>query len=343
MAITTQTGAGRAGLTAAVGIAKEVTYGTAVTPGTYIKVTDITGFEGKNKLVNSQGIRQSVDNPAPGVGSFEISPSFGFEVDPDNIGLILGLILGKDVLTGSSAPYTHTVQLTPGSPRLSTSTLTTDLGFGGTTSYAAVGNKIAQLDLTCKSGSFLTAKVQMNGKTVAGNAASITSPSFSAANPFEFAHLAGASSCLLNGVGINLNDFTLNLKQGLKPHMGSVGGRTASSIDETTFTCEGSFTLNTTDQSIDSILWGAATAPASGYIAPVPFVINFTHSQIAGGSTPYSLQLALGAIVLTEAPKTVKRGDTITTAVKFIANETVANALDSFKAVIVNAASVAYL
>jgi len=344
---TTQSGLGIPGFLACVGIAKEATFATATPPtsGSYLPVLDVTGFEGANKLINAAGIRQSVGNPPPGAGSFDVAPSFSLEVDPDNIGLLLGLSMGKDTVTGSSAPYSHAFTLNNAMPRLSTATISVDPFFnsGSTpTVYQAVGCKLSQLDFTAKQGAYFQAKAMFSGKDVVPISGTLSSPVYSAARPFEWAHLAGTTQCQINGVNANLNDFNISLKNTLKPHFGSQGGRKATSIDETLFLASGSFSLNLVDNTIDNILWGGST-PTAGYIPTVALVVTLTHIQIAGGSTPYSISFNMPAITLSDAAKTVKRGDVVTLTSKFVASESAAGNHNDISITVVNAAAAAYV
>lgn len=94
-----------------LGVAKEVTFGTAVTPAYYVPFKDAKP-EDKLDYIKDQGIRGALAgtyNVIDGIhtGNFEVSG----EVFPDSIGLFLLSALGTDTVTGSSSPYTHTFKL----------------------------------------------------------------------------------------------------------------------------------------------------------------------------------------------------------------------------------------
>ena len=97
-----------------LGIAKEVTKGTPVTPTDFIPVAsaklkpaDIIG-----ELTASDMAQGSlVKDYAYVQGRSNSTYDFGGPVYPDTIGYVLGGILGSVATTGASAPYTHTISL----------------------------------------------------------------------------------------------------------------------------------------------------------------------------------------------------------------------------------------
>lgn len=97
-----------------LGIAKEVTKGTPVTPTDYIPVTssklkpqDVIG----ELLASDMAQGSLVKNYAYVQGRSNSTYDFGGPVYPDTIGYVLGGILGSVATTGSTAPYTHVISL----------------------------------------------------------------------------------------------------------------------------------------------------------------------------------------------------------------------------------------
>jgi hypothetical protein len=96
-----------------LGIAKEATKGTAVTPVAYIPVLaaslkndDIYG------PLYDEGLRGSLVknyNYIQGRGNSTIA--FGGAAFADTVGWCIAGLLGEDVISGASAPYTHTISL----------------------------------------------------------------------------------------------------------------------------------------------------------------------------------------------------------------------------------------
>ncbi len=94
-----------------VGIAKEVTKGTWVTPSTSIVFDSFTPEDKITELPvqGYQGIMAEDLGMVPGIGVSDLSG--GGPVYPDTIGWFLGGVLGDLVTTGASAPYTNTFSL----------------------------------------------------------------------------------------------------------------------------------------------------------------------------------------------------------------------------------------
>jgi hypothetical protein len=93
------------------GVGKETTFGTAVAPVYFVPFKDVKPDNVIN-YIKDQGIRGAMAetyNVMQGTrkSTFEVSG----EVFPDSIGLFALAMLGTDTVAGSSAPYTHKIQL----------------------------------------------------------------------------------------------------------------------------------------------------------------------------------------------------------------------------------------
>ena len=220
--------------------------------------------------------------------------------------------------------------------------LTADDGQGSLQAF--VGCKVNQLDISCKFGDFLKVKADILGQTAVVSSASL-SPTFSNRDFFEFAHmgsLAGGASTL-NGVSIDVTDFQIALKNNLKAHNGSTGGRFVVGMNETTRDVSGQFTVEYDSQLADSInllLWGSATGPSAGKLSRVPVLFTFTQTASAG-LTP-SISFSLGQITVQDISMTRKRNDVLVQQVKFMVSESTVGAADDLKIVLTNTASSAY-
>lgn len=96
-----------------VGIAKETTKGTAVTPTDYIPVvaSSLKPVDIIDPLYDD-GLRGSnVKNYNYIPGRVRSTFDFGGQVFPDTIGYAIAGVLGDVATTGASAPYTHTISL----------------------------------------------------------------------------------------------------------------------------------------------------------------------------------------------------------------------------------------
>ena len=96
-----------------VGIAKETTKGTPVAPATFIPVlaSSLKPVDMYGPLYD-EGLRGSlVKNYNYVQGRGNSTFDFGGAVFSDTVGFPIAGLLGEDVVTGSTAPYTHTVAL----------------------------------------------------------------------------------------------------------------------------------------------------------------------------------------------------------------------------------------
>lgn len=93
------------------GVAKEVTWGTAVTPTHFVPFTDFKP-EDAIETVRDQGIRGAMSETYNVIqGTKQSTVSWTADVFPDSIGMFLLAMLGTDTVVGASAPYTHTFKL----------------------------------------------------------------------------------------------------------------------------------------------------------------------------------------------------------------------------------------
>lgn len=326
------------GYRSVLGIGKETTFGTAASPTIFLPFADHNiGFA--NKVQFSQSVRQGAGRPAPTSGTMEVKGTVSTYVDVSSIAPILAYALGKDAVSGTADPYTHTMNLATGIPAL---TFSADDGQGIVEQY--VGCKIGGIDISCKEGDFLMAKLDVQGQTVAPLTASSLSPTFAVNDFIEFNHLSSANSgsgvSTLQGTPYNFTDFNIQVKTNMKYQYGSIAGRVPVSINDLMRQVSGSFTV-TYDQStadaINQLLWGAATGPTNG---PVPRAsLVFTFSQ----STNRSISFQLGNITLTDAVVNRKANDLLMQQVKFVASESAPGQGDDIKVIIKNAAATAYL
>lgn len=337
MATTTQR-TSFAGVSTALGIATESTYGSAVASTVYIPFTD-HNLAVSNKLINNQAVRKSIGMPAPGIGSVKVSGDLTTSVDIDTIGPIFAASMGLDTVSGSTGNYTHTFSLV--NP-LNSHTITADDGQGSIQQF--VGCKVNQLDVSCKAGDFLTVKAAIQGQTAVVSEASL-SPTYSTRNFFEFAHLneANGGVSTINGISVDVTDFQISLKNNLKEHYGSTGGRFIVGLNETTREVSGSFTIeydNSIGNTLNTLLWGASTGPVAGTLSRVPAV--FTFSQPASGGLTPSVSFIVGSLTVQDVAMDRKRNDIITQNVKFMASESTTGAADDLKITLNNTAENPY-
>lgn len=100
-----------------LGIAKEVTQGTAVVPTSWTPITNNAKPEDITKWIEDKGIRGApvspiATYPGPKSSTFAADGMFYPDVPPN----FLVALLGTDTVTGTAVPYTHTVTLAQAQP-----------------------------------------------------------------------------------------------------------------------------------------------------------------------------------------------------------------------------------
>ena len=168
-----------------LGIAKETTRGTAVTPTDFIPVAvskikpvDLIGS------LYDEGLRGSfVKNYAYVQGRTHSTFDFGGPVFADTIGYSIAGVLGEVVTTGASAPYTHTISLensaTAASDAQPTSFTMTDFYAAAVRAYPG----IMVHDFSLKFSSEGLLDYDAKGTGWASSSASTPTPTFSTLTP----------------------------------------------------------------------------------------------------------------------------------------------------------------
>jgi hypothetical protein len=202
-----------------LGIAKEVTDGTAVAPTAFIPVS-----MGKLKPVDiidplyDDGLRGSlIKNYAYIPGRTRSTFDFGGPVFPDTIPWAIAGVLGSVTTTGASAPYTHTISLknasATGADAIPTSFTLTDFYAAQVRAYAGTIMHDFSLKFTAEGLLDYDAK----GTGWASATASTPTPSFSSVLPVPT--WQGTVSVAGTTVS-NVVDGSIELKRSVKPIYG---------------------------------------------------------------------------------------------------------------------------
>jgi hypothetical protein len=312
------------GWASALGLARENVYGTAVAPTLYLPATD-DAMAYTNKLIPRMGSRKTVSDTLANPGQIDVKGSFSIEAEPNVIGQVLGICLGTDSVSGTGA-YTHIMHLYAPRPSF---TLSAD--YGGGSVHQWVGCVADSVDISAKAGGLLELKVGVIAQNDVILASQSLSPTFGNANPFDYQLVTSAS---LNSLPLtNMDSFSISLKNNMQPFYGSGSGRLVRNINPKNAQVTGSFSATYESDAIANLALGATA---------VPFQINFTHTAIASGSTPYSVSFICPNVIVTSAPLSPKRNDVVTYAVKFNAYESATGAADALKAVVVDTGATAY-
>jgi hypothetical protein len=339
MAVTTQNTA-VSGWATVLGLAKETTFATANTTGEIYVPFQQSQVAVTNKLITRTPVRRSKAEALPGFGTVEVTGSIDTHVDPDSIGLLAALSLGSDTVTAGSAgaagSYSHLLKM----GAQSTATIQADYGKNSVAQY--LGCKFGGLDLSCKPGEDLTAKLTWMGQTVNLLAASSLSPTYTNNSFFEWAFI---QPCTIDAVPCDLTDFNISLKNDNKPMYTSTSGRLVRGFNELGAAVRGQFTYPYKDDTINALLWGGSSGPASGVGATGhTLIIPFQHPSLVSTSTAhYAFTITLNNVVLEDAPIPIQAKGEVLQQVKFRAAESTPGAADAITITIVNSASAAYV
>ncbi len=119
-----------------LGIARETTYGSPVSPSIFLISDDLQYF-GANEFLERPGSRRRVGRTKPATGSWTGKATANFEFDPDNTGCVLALALGAEAVTANANNPTAVAVAT-------TLTIATLVGFVDFTPASMTGITVGQ-------------------------------------------------------------------------------------------------------------------------------------------------------------------------------------------------------
>lgn len=351
---------GAPGAITVAGLAKETTFGTGVAPsglGAWLDFDTITPTY-TNKLVERQGVRKTVGQTFSGPGQFQGKVSFDISPTPQVLGYVLAGALGYDTVTASvSSTYTHTITFqnnaTSAYNPLNSYTMSLDYGtaFEGTYTQQLVGCKYDTLDISSKAGGLVSLKASMLYTNVVPVATTTLSPNYDPAPAFEFQHIGTLS---VGGVQIYVTDFSISLKNNLKPYWASGSGRFVRNINETARQVSGSFTLAYENDTLfgqafggynNVISAGVGNGPQSyltpGMILAIPLSIP-DPSIGTGNSRDFTCQFKCPNIQITDVSMSSKKNDVVMYNCKFNAYESGTGNMDDLFVTVVTGSNTAF-
>jgi hypothetical protein len=190
-----------------LGVAKESTYGTAVTPTFFPPFKDVKP-EDVIDYIKDQGIRGAMAltyNVITGIqhSTMDIST----DAYPDSLGLFLLAVLGSDTVTGSASPYSHALKLarTAQPPSL------THSYYDGTSIRQFAGHIVEEVSLKWAANASLEVSVKSQGKvsTILGSAVTPTPTTTTPFAGWQFNATLGGTA------NLNLVGFDISLKRKL--------------------------------------------------------------------------------------------------------------------------------
>ena len=329
---------GTAGALVPLGIAKEITAGVPVAPSLFYDYVSAQ-FTPTNKLIPHMGVRNQIDPTLQGAGLFELKGTLEGYVYPDSAGLLLGMAMGSDTVTGAAGDYLHTFKLH--APK---NTFTTSIDYGRGVVHQFAGGKVDSFDISNKAGEFLNIKLGVQAITDAPLVSSSLSPTYTSLYPFEFGMNNVAT---INGVSLPASDFSISLKNNLEPYYATGSGRFVRGMNEKNVEITGQMTVQAESDFLFQVLYGGGSfAPGAGpasVVTGLPVIIGFTHPQFVSGTTPYTLTMTLPNVQFSDAGIDPKRNDILTYTIKFSAASSVQGAQDSLSIAMVNGQATSYV
>ncbi|MET3635664.1 phage tail tube protein [Curtobacterium oceanosedimentum] len=313
-------------LDAYVGLGKETTYGTAVTPTSFLTFTEET-LDLTLAVTDAQGMRpgrRTTLNTQRVVTKRSVGGDLTVEATPSELGAVFAAFLGGAVhtlLPGGTATYQHL--FTPSADYLPSFTVQKGiptLGGGPQVPLTFVGMQASQLELDCKNAAIPTAKMTWVGKDLLTSVAAAT-PVYPAVNE-EFSFVGGSIT-----VGGTVTAPTATTTATGGTPVGTVTDVTLkldNALDDGGFTLGGGGTRQRPAAALLAKLTGTITAEFSDQVFwqhytnqdRIGVVLDFKGSNTSDGIAR-ELQLYIPVIVLEgEAPK-IKAGSIVTQSINF--------------------------
>ncbi len=313
-----------------LGIAEESTYGTATDPTCFIPVYN-ESISVKRGWVKRKGARARRGSPKPCPGSITVSGSLGsFEVDADNIGILLKCGLGdvSSAQLGATIAYKHTFKL--GSPLIP---FTIEAN-RETQCVQISGCKINSMKFSNNIDQILECSVDIIGKTEAAHAE--TSPSYSTAMPFNFLDLGAAGVQIGGSANAYVKSFELNVANNLDGNYRTTAeGATIMDLPDGRCEVTGSVTLVFETDEERQRFWGGAAMVENP--ASVAMDFTFTTAEEIGSTGYYNtIKFIIGSAQYESADANIREDGALEQTVIFNSCETTTTASDDLKVELTN-------
>lgn len=316
----------RPGSLSAVGLAKESVFGTPVTPTTFLPDTGCTIEEDPGWFSPQvmMGVRdKQVFNM---YGEAKYTGAIDGPLFPSNGIQLLTYAIGTDVVTGTAAPYTHTI-----SQANSLASLTVEKNIGGFESLQFAGCRVGKASIKVPTGNAAaTITADVTGRSVA----IMTTPTaVSVVNeiPFEFAE---ATLTMFGHARADAHNIQIDIDNGLKETYTFSGQHGPNYITPVTLTVSG--TCDVVWSSLDDATYGDFTTMINGTMGALALVL--THP--VGGN---SIEIDLPQIVFNKFKNDIKLADVVLSTLNFEASRPLSGGNQySVKAIVNNGVSAAY-
>lgn len=243
---------------------------------------------------------------------------------PSNGIPLLVYAIGTDAVTGTTAPYTHTV-----TQANALSSITVEKNIGNFQSLRFAGGKINKFAIKCGTGNAaadITADMMCQSAAIVGTPAAV---SVTNELPFVFAE---ASLTMFGNARADVHNVQVSIENGVKETYTYSGSHGPSFLTPVTLHVSG--TIDVVWTSLNDATYGDFTTMVNGTLGSLVFTL--THPGSAG-----SVQITCPQIVLNKFSNDIKMTDVILSTLTFEASKTLPSG-NTISAVVTNAVSTAY-
>lgn len=307
------------------GMAPETVFGTAVPPTNFQSMTSNT-LEYDPAWFSPEVMQAVRDRNIYNLyGAAKIAGGMGGLLMPTNGIPLLVYAIGTDVVTGTAAPYTHTVSQ---ANQLKSMTIEKSIGSHQSLRYA--GCRIDKLEIKAASGNTgaeITADAKGQSYAII---ATPTAVSIVNELPFVFSE---ASVTLFGNLRAEVESFTLALENALKETWTFSGNHGPSFITPTSLHVSGS--IDVPWSSLNDAVFGDFTSMVNGTLGTLSF--GLTHPVAANGS----VTLNCAQVALSKYSNDLKVGDIVKSTLTYESSKSLPSG-NTISAVITNGVSTAY-
>lgn len=313
----------RYGSLSATGLGKETSFGQTAAISTFLPMTGNTmetdpgWFSPELMMAVRDAHVFNLQGEVKNAGSIE-GPLF-----PSNAMELICAAIGTDTVTGSSAPYTHTIATGNGLP-----SLTVEKNLGSYQSIQFSGTRVGKLSIKAPSGN---EPVSISADMMAQSAAVLTTPTpVSVTNelPFTFAE----ASCTFAGhARAEVTNTTLDIDNGIKEIYTYSGNHGPSYLTPASLKVSGQ--VDVVFSSLNDSTYGDYTTMANQTLGSL--VIGFAHPS------GYGITFSMPQVAMSKYTDDVKHGDVIMGSWTYEASYSLTSG-KTISAVITNGISSAY-
>lgn len=332
--------AGGIGTKTWVGIGKETTFNTAVSPTLY-HACESNSPSDKIGYISRSGPRGIGGQTLAAPGPVSVNVSLKAEPDPDTIMQLLAYAMGTQSSpahpSGSSVAYTSTLSF--GTPR-SLPSFTMEY-FRDIDDVYISGCAIDSMKLSLAPGQKLGVDLSIVGAQSAING-SASSPTFSTTSPLQAENTGSSFTYNATKLGVAgqnaVRSWNVSLANNLDKNHRTIGSQYVTQFPLGQRKVSGSFTLDTIDSQAYTDFLAQGTTPLTLVVA--------SGTLVDGAATPsalyYSISISLPVCRFTDYTQPQKTGGPQDQTVQFEAFRDTTNSKDDMQIVLTNLASAAY-